>query len=103
MCDGAGTDALSFTNFPEGSTINLDRGSYSTVPFNGWSSKNNISIAFDAVTENVITGSGSDVIIGNSSNNMITGGLGGDTMDGGAGIDQASYTETFTDVFSVKS
>jgi serralysin len=101
--DGAGTDTLNFTNFSGNSTINLNGGSYSTVPFNGWSLKNNISIAFDAVIENVITGSGADVIVGNSSNNVITGGSGGDTIDGDAGIDQAVYTENFTDVSLVKS
>jgi hypothetical protein len=34
---------------------------------------------------------------------VITGGLGGDTIDGDAGIDQAVYTENFTDVSLVKS
>ena len=101
--DGGGTDTLNFSNFSESSTINLTDGSYSTIPFNGWSLKNNFSIAFGAVIENVITGSGADVIIGNSSNNVITGGLGGDTIDGDAGIDQAVYTENFTDVSLVKS
>ena len=101
--DGGGTDTLNFSNFSESSTINLTDGSYSTVPFNGWVLKNNFSIAFGAVIENVITGSGADVIIGNSSNNVITGGLGGDTIDGDAGIDQAVYTENFTDVSLVKS
>ena len=101
--DGGGTDTLNFTNFSEDSKINLNDGSFSTVPFNGWSFKNNISIAFDAVIENIITGSGADIIIGNSSNNMITGGAGGDTMDGQAGIDQAFYTENFTDASLEKS
>jgi len=101
--DGAGADTLNFMNFSESSTINLNGGSYSTVPFNGWSLKNNISIAFDAVIENVISGSGADVIVGNSSNNVITGGLGGDTIDGDAGIDQAVYTENSTDVSLVNS
>ena len=101
--DGGGTDTLNFSNFSESSTINLTDGSYSTIPFNGWFLKNNFSIAFGAVIENVITGSGADVIIGNSSNNVITGGLGGDTIDGDAGIDQAVYTENFTDVSLVKS
>jgi serralysin len=101
--DGGGTDTLNFSNFSESSTINLTDGSYSTIPFNGWFLKNNFSIAFGAVIENVITGSGADVIIGNSSNNVITGGLGGDTIDGDAGNDQAVYTENFTDVSLVKS
>jgi serralysin len=101
--DGGGTDTLNFSNFSESSTINLTDGSYSTIPFNGWFLKNNFSIAFGAVIENVITGSGAVGSIGNSSNNVITGGLGGDTIDGDAGIDQAVYTENFTDVSLVKS
>lgn len=101
--DGAGTDTLNFSNFSISSTINLNDGSYSTLPFNGWSLTNNISIAFGAIIENVIAGSGADVIIGNSSNNFITGGAGGDTIDGQAGIDQAVYTENFADVSLVKS
>ena len=100
--DGGGTDTLNFVNFSESSTINLTNGSYFTVPFDGWFLKNNFSIAYGAVIENVITGSGADIIVGNSSNNVITGGLGGDTIDGGAGIDQAVYTENFTGVSLVK-
>ena len=89
--DGGGVDTLDFTNFVTSSTINLVDGSYSTVPFNGWSLKNNISIAFGAVVENVIAGSGADIIVGNSSNNSFTGGKGNDILDGGAGIDMAVY------------
>ena len=101
--DGAGIDTLNFTNFSGSSSINLNGGSYSTVPFNGWSLKNNISIAFDAVIENVITGSGADVIVGNSSNNVITGGAGGDTIDGAEGVDTAVYPENFGEISLVKS
>ena len=101
--DGAGTDTLNFTNFSGSSTINLNGGSYSTVPFNGWSLKDNISIAFDAAIENVITGSGADVIAGNSSNNVITGGAGGDTIDGAEGVDTAVYTENFGEISLLKS
>jgi serralysin len=101
--DGGGIDTLNFGNFSESSTINLANGSYSTVPFDGWFLKDNFSIAYSAVIENVITGSGADMIVGNSSNNVITGGSGGDTIDGGAGIDQAVYTENFADVSLVKS
>ena len=89
--DGGGTDTLNFEGFSGNSTIDLKGGSYSTVSFNVWSSKNNISIAFGAVIENVISGSGGDTITGNSSNNKITGGKGNDNIDGASGIDMAIY------------
>ena len=73
------------------------RDRYSTVPFNVWSSKDNISIAFGAVIEDVISGSGGDTITGNSSNNRITGGKGSDTIDGASGIDMAIYGANFID------
>jgi serralysin len=95
--DGGGTDTLDFTNFVTSSAINLVDGSYSTVPFNGWSLKNNISIAFGAVIENVIAGSGADSIVGNSSDNILTGGKGNDNLDGGVGIDMAVYTADLKD------
>jgi len=75
----------------------LKDGSYSTVPFNVWSSKDNISIAFGAVIEDVISGSGGDTITGNSSNNRITGGKGSDTIDGASGVDMAIYDANLID------
>ncbi|MGB0558896.1 MAG: M10 family metallopeptidase [Pseudohongiellaceae bacterium] len=95
--DGGGTDTLNFEEFSGNNTIDLKDGSYSTVPFNVWSSKNNISIAFGAVIEDVISGSGGDTITGNSSNNRITGGKGSDTIDGASGVDMAIYDANFID------
>ena len=95
--DGGGIDTLSFAEFSGNSTINLKDGSYSTIPFNVWSLKNNISIAFGAVIENVVSGSGADSITGNSSNNRITGGRGSDNIDGASGIDVAIYDVNFVD------
>ena len=59
--------------------------------------KNNISIAFGAVIENVVSGSGADSITGNSSKNEITGGKGNDNIDGKLGIDMAVYDANFAD------
>ncbi len=95
--DGGGIDTLNFEEFSGNNTIELKGGSYSTVPFNVWSSKNNISIAFGAVIEDVISGSGGDTITGNSSNNRITGGKGSDFIDGASGIDMAIYDANFID------
>ena len=87
--DGDGVDTLNFENFSLGNTIRLEGGSYSSIPFNGWSMENNISIAFGVTIENIISGAGDDSITGNSSNNKITGGVGSDEIDGGDGIDTA--------------
>lgn len=95
--DGGGTDTLNFEEFSGNNTIDLKGGSYSTVPFNVWSSKDNISIAFGAVIEDVISGSGGDTITGNSSNNRITGGKGSDTIDGASGVDMAIYDANLID------
>jgi serralysin len=57
----------------------------------------NVGIAYGAVIENAIGGSGADTIIGNSfdnglignaGNDLIGGGAGNDTLDGGTGDDQ---------------
>jgi serralysin len=57
----------------------------------------NVGIAYGAVIENAIGGSGADTMIGNSFDNVLTGnagndviggGAGNDTLDGGAGDDQ---------------
>ena len=95
--DGDGVDTLNFENFPLGNTIRLEGGSYSSIPFNGWSMENNISIAFGVTIENIISGAGDDSITGNSSNNKITGGVGSDEIDGGDGIDTAVYSVNFNE------
>ena len=45
----------------------------------------NVSIAFGAVIENAVSGSGSDVLVGNSTSNVLTGGQGTDTYVFSAG------------------
>ena len=47
----------------------------------------NLGIAYDTSIENVICGSGNDIIIGNDLSNQISGGLGYDTLSGGSGAD----------------
>lgn len=56
----------------------------------------NVGIAYGAVIENGVGGSGNDLIVGNGANNVLkgnagadglTGGAGNDTLDGGTGID----------------
>lgn len=79
--DAGGTDTLDFSNFSKANTISLVDGEYSTIGFDvDWSMTDNLGIAFDAIIENIIGGSGDDNIKGNNSNNNIDGGLGIDTV-----------------------
>ncbi|MEC7734756.1 MAG: M10 family metallopeptidase [Pseudomonadota bacterium] len=79
--DAGGNDTLDFSNFSKSNTISLEDGEYSTIGFDvDWSMTDNLGIAFDAIIENIIGGSGDDTIKGNNSNNNIDGGLGIDTV-----------------------
>lgn len=69
---------------------------------------NNLGIAFGVVIENVVTGSGNDVIMDNEVNNLIYAGLGNDTIylgaggydqvDGGEGVDTVVLNYSYADV-----
>ena len=97
LWDAGGNDTLDFSNFSKDNTISLVDGEYSTIGFDvDWSMPNNLSIAFNAVIENAIGGSGSDNITGNSSANNIQGGAGNDIIDGGSGIDTAIFKDSST-------
>ena len=90
--DAGGTDTLDFSNFSKANTISLVDGEYSTIGFDvDWSMTDNLGIAFDAIIENAIGGSGDDTIKGNDSSNSIEGGPGNDVIDGGKGNDTAVY------------
>ena len=73
--DAGGNDTIDTSGFSQNQTITLIAGDFSSI--GGLS--NNISIAYGAVIENAIGGSGNDVLIGNSANNTLNGGLGTDT------------------------
>jgi len=103
LWDAGGNDTISVSNFTESCRIDLTPGNYSSVrivsapiaagyTFSGatqptYDGTNNLGIAYGAVIENAIGGSGNDILLGNAANNVITGGGGNDTIDGGAGID----------------
>jgi serralysin len=90
--DAGGTDTLNFSNFSKANTISLVDGEYSTIGFDAdWSMTDNLGIAFDAIIEDAIGGSGDDTIKGNDSSNSIEGGPGNDVIDGGKGNDTAVY------------
>ena len=106
--DAGGNDTISVSNFTEPCVIDLTPGSYSTIrivseplppgsspgtmpTYNG---TNNLGIAYGAIIENAIGGSGNDRLIGNTAANRLDGGAGNDTLDGGSGVDTALYAGT---------
>ena len=108
--DAGGKDTLDFSNFSKSNTISLVDGEYSTIGFDAktnedvdWSMTDNLGIAFNAIIENAIGGSGADTITGNSSRNNIEGGAGNDTIDGGAGIDTAIYKDSSSNFIITKN
>ncbi len=79
--DAGGNDTLDFSNFSKTNTISLMDGEHSTIGFDvNWTMPEHLSIAFNAIIENVIGGSGDDTIKGNTSDNNIDGGFGIDTV-----------------------
>lgn len=74
--DAAGTDTLDVSSYSANQVLSLVAGTFSDV---GGLTKN-ISIAPGAIIENLIAGSGNDVITGNGANNAVNGGGGFDRM-----------------------
>ena len=111
--DAGGNDTISVANFTRGCLINLAPGSYSSIsipsdsgagynwskapPTPTYDGTNNLGIAYGAVIENAIGGSGDDMLFGNSANNTLQGNGGFNILDGGEGIDSAVYTGNFSD------
>lgn len=106
--DAGGNDTISIANFSAGSVIDLQQGHYSSIhipsdsgaginwtrppPTGTYDGTDNLAIAFGAVIENAVGGSGSDTLIGNSAANRLQGNGGSNVIDGGAGIDTAVFT-----------
>ena len=82
--DGGGNDTLDFSGFGQAQTIDLRGGDFSNVG----GLTGNVAIAYGAVVENALGGSGNDAIIGNQVANVLTGGAGADTMSGEGGDDR---------------
>ena len=85
--DTSGTDTIKLDNFQKGCTVDLNPGAYSTIVCDDWSLADNLGIAYNTSIENVIGGSGNDIIVGNDLGNQISGGAGYDTLSGGGGSD----------------
>ena len=81
LWDGGGTDTIDVSNQTAAQTVDLRAGGFSSVA----GQTNNIAVAYGAVIENAVGGSGADRLIGNSAANRLDGGAGADTLEGGAG------------------
>ena len=93
--DAGGNDTLDFSNFSKTNTISLMDGEHSTIGFDvNWTMPEHLSIAFNAIIENVIGGSGDDTIKGNTSDNNI---------DGGFGIDTVIYNDEYSNYSITKN
>ncbi len=81
--DGSGTDTIDLSGYAMAQALSLVQGAFSDIGgFVG-----NFSIAYGAVIENAVGGSGNDTITGNDVANSIAGGSGDDTLQGGNGSD----------------
>lgn len=87
--DAGGIDTFDCSNQTLAVKIDLNDGAFSSIGRRniGGAATNNIAIAYNAMIENAIGGSGNDQIIGNELANVIDGGAGNDRMYGGAGND----------------
>ncbi|WP_158219932.1 Ig-like domain-containing protein [Ideonella sp. A 288] len=81
--DSGGFDTLNLSGWSTPSRISLLAGSFSSAN----DMTQNIAIAYSAVIENAIGGSGDDALVGNDAANVLVGGDGDDDLVGGAGAD----------------
>ena len=82
--DAGGIDTLDLSGYSNNQTITLVEGEFTSAGF----MTNNIIIAFGAVIENAIGGSGADNIYGNGADNILSGGGGNDWLYASGGNDQ---------------
>ncbi len=104
--DAGGEDTFDLSNQSVPLQVNLNAGQFSSIGIKEtWQSgqgivvsdaSDNIAIAYNVIIENVIGGTGNDILIGNQFGNQLSGGLGNDTLIGGQGVDTAIFTESST-------
>ena len=105
LWDGGGHDTYDFSNYGTDLNVDLQPGGWSTISAEqlaglGYQryAHGNIANALlyhnnpASLIEDVIGGSGDDVIVGNIADNTLTGGQGNDFLDGGFGADSAVYS-----------
>lgn len=93
--DTGGIDTLDFSTLSTGVKINLVPGSHSSVGALADASTlavNNVSIAFDALIENVVGTRFDDTLLGNAVSNLFSGGAGNNAINGGDGHDIAMFS-----------
>ncbi|WP_300626839.1 M10 family metallopeptidase C-terminal domain-containing protein [Pseudomonas sp.] len=81
--DGGGNDTLDFSGYTQDQRISLKDGTFSDVG----GLKGNVGIAYNAIIENAIGGSGNDLLVGNEVANELKGGDGNDRLYGAGGAD----------------
>ena len=99
--DGGGNDTISVSNFLTNCVVDLNEGQFSSIVVPSdplppgatesnpgiYDGSNNLGLAFGAVIENAIGGSGNDLLRGNAAGNSLDGGPGSDAIYGGLGND----------------
>ena len=111
LWDAGVNNTLDVDYYSQNAVINLNPGTFSSLG----GGVNNIAIAFNTRIDNLISGDGNDVILGNnngdslrgqggndvitggSGDDTLTGGPGNDTLDGGAGTDTAVFQGNYSD------
>ncbi len=83
ISDSGGVDTLDLTAVTSAMTINLTASTGNEVIYN---SSNRVNWTGDII-ENVLSGTGNDLIYGNTGNNSLNGGSGSDTINAGTGND----------------
>lgn len=110
LWDGGGIDSFDCSAFSRDCRIDLRQGAFSSVglyanaldALPSWyagsllptyqEGENNVSIAYGAVIENALGGSGNDALVGNDAANRLAGGAGNDQLAGGAGADSFDFS-----------
>ena len=90
IVDGGGTDTFDFSGWSFNQYIDLTvtelNNTYPTISSIA-GLDGNLTLAVGTIIENVISGSGNDVLVGNSTANILNGGTGDDYMEGELGND----------------
>lgn len=109
LWDGGGNDSFDCSAFSLECRIDLRQGAFSSIGRHAsaldllpswyagsfvptYTGENNVSIAYGAVIENAIGGTGNDTLVGNDVANRLAGGAGNDTLTGGAGGDTFDFS-----------
>jgi serralysin len=89
IIDGGGVDTITAYDTPYDATIDLRPGAHSHLgtKSNYISGANQLTISHGSDIENVVTGSGDDIVIGTGIDNLIVTGSGTDTIFAGGGAD----------------